>query len=333
MPDSVLSRVNALENPNYLATSGSVGAEEFISVGSFLDGLQTDPTPPSPMNTPIKSALRLGAGLFIATLALTASGQALRTITGFTDLTFARNDDSSLSGVSIGFTPNFFGTSYSTLYLNNNGNVTFNSSLGTYTPFSLIGATGNPIIAPFFGDVDTRGPGNPTMYGTGTLGGHNAFAVNWINVGVYSEQDIFNTFQLVLIDRSDIGVGAFDFEFNYTDINWEAGTASGAPAGGLGGVSAHAGYNSGTGSFFEIPGSGVNGAFVDTNHVSGLIYNQLGTPFDGANLPGRYDFSVRNGEVEPLTPVPEPSTYGILGSMLLCGVVAFRRWRRSSLAA
>ena len=67
--------------------------------------------------------------------------------------------------------------------------------------------------------------------------------------------------------------------------------------------------------------------------MSGLIYNQLGTPFDGANLPGRYDFSVRNGEVEPLTPVPEPSTYGILGSMLLCGVVAFRRWRRSSLAA
>lgn len=285
------------------------------------------------MNATLTNALRLGAGLLLASLALTSSGQSLRSIDSFTDLTFDRNDDNVLSNVDIGFNINFFGNSYSQLYLSNNGNVQFNFADGTYTPYALTGPTGNPIIAPFFGDVDTRGPGNPTMYGTGTLGGHNAFAVNWVNVGVYSELAIFNTFQLVLIDRSDIAAGDFDFEFNYTMINWETGEASGGDANGLGGSSARVGFNSGTGTFFELPGSGVNGAFLDSNLISGLIHNQLGTPFDNATSLGRYDWSVRNGDVVGLNPVPEPSTYGILGSLLLCGVAGFRRWRRNHQAA
>ena len=287
------------------------------------------------MNATITNTLRVGAGLLLASLALTSSAQSLRPITGFTNLTFARNDDNVLSNVSIGFNVNFFGNNYNELFLSNNGNVQFNFADGTYTPFSLVGATGNPIIAPFFADVDTRGlDSNTTQYGTGTLGGHNVFAVNWERVGVYSVLPIYNTFQLLLIDRSDTGAGNFDFEFNYTDINWESGQASGSNALGLGGVSVHVGYNSGTGTFFEFPGSGVNGAFLDTNLVSGLIYNQFGTPFDNATSLGRYDFQVRNGIVEnPLQPVPEPSTYGILGSVLLCGVAGFRRWRRSQQAA
>ncbi|MEO6874400.1 MAG: nidogen-like domain-containing protein, partial [Opitutaceae bacterium] len=280
----------------------------------------------------------IAAGLMFASIALTCSASAIRTITGFTNQTFARNDDDVLTGVGIGFGANFFGNTYTTLSLSNNGNVQFNGNDGTFTPYNLTGPTGNPIIAPFFADVDTRDSGevpnggNPTMYGTGTLGGHNAFAANWINVGDYNELPIFNTFQLVLIDRSDTGAGNFDFEFNYTKINWEAGTASGSDNQGLGGTSARAGYNSGTGNFYELPGSGVNGAFLDNNLASGLIHNQFGTPFDNANLNGRYDFSVRNGGVVNVNPVPEPSTYGILGTVLLGGIAMFRRRRRAALS-
>lgn len=287
------------------------------------------------MNARINHAIRLGAGLLLATTALTASAQALRTFTGSTANSFAANDDNVLSGLNIGFGINFFGNTFTQLNLSNNGNVQFNSSFGTFTPFNLTGPTGNPIIAPFFADVDTRAPGSlTTTYGTGTLGGFNAFAANWEHVGVFPSQSIFNSFQLVLIDRSATGAGNFDFEFNYTLINWEAGTASSAPPGGLGGVAARAGFNSGTGTFLELAGSGVNGGFLDTNLVTGLIHNQLGTPFDGANLSGRYDFQVRNGTVTveppPTSAVPEPSTYGLIASAVLVGMVVIRRRKQAA---
>ena len=74
---------------------------------------------------------------------------------GFNSNTLAANDDGSTGAVPIGFTINFFGTNHSTLFVNNNGNVTFNAVLSTFSPFNL-GTTTTPIIAPFFADVDTR---------------------------------------------------------------------------------------------------------------------------------------------------------------------------------
>ena len=94
---------------------------------------------------------------------------------GFEATTFNRNDDGSISA-SIGFTIDFFGTDYSSLSINNNGNVTFDGSLSTYTPFNIITA-GRVIMAPFFGDVDTQVGGDPVRYGSGTVDGRSAFGV------------------------------------------------------------------------------------------------------------------------------------------------------------
>ena len=291
------------------------------------------------MNARLKSALRVSAGLLLASTALTASAQALRTFAGSTANSFPANDDGSTGLVNIGFGINFFGGNFTQLFVNNNGNVTLNSPLGTFTPSGLTSFGSNPIIAPYWADVDTRAPGSlPVTYGTGTLGSFNAFAVNWDHVGVFGEISIFNNFQLVLIDRSDTGAGNFDFEFNYTLVNWETGTASGGNSLGLGGFSAHVGYNSGTGTSFELGSSGVNGAFLDNNLATGLIHNALGTPFDNTVMNGRYDFNVRNGSVtvEPppsLTTVPEPSTYGFIASGVLVGLVALRRRKLASIKA
>ncbi len=253
-----------------------------------------------------------------------AFGQ-IRSFTGFDANTLARNDDGSTGLVNIGFNANFFGTTYTQLFVNNNGNLTFDNALSTFTPFGLSG-TSRVIIAPFFGDVDTRASdSNEVTYGTGTLGGHNAFAANYINVGVFEQLPIHNSFQVVLVDRSDIAAGAFDFEFNFTTINWETGQASGGNSLGLGGNSARVGYSNGSTTSFELAGSGVNGAFLDSNLVSGLIHNSLGTPFDGATMNGRYDFSVRNGTVIGLTGVPEPATYGLFAAVGLLGLVMTRR--------
>ena len=220
---------------------------------------------------------------------------AIRNLPGFTANTLPANDDSSTDRVPLGFTLNFFGTEYNSLFVNNNGNITFDSPLGTFTPFALT-STRQVIIAPFFADVDTQGAGSGVVtYGTDVVDGRPAFGVNWVNVGYFAgHTDKLNSFQLVLIDRSDVAPGSFDIEFNYDKIQWETGDASSGVSG-LGGASARAGYSNGTGApgtFFEIVGSAVNGAFLDSNPSTGLANNRL-----NSTQTGRYLFMVRNSVV------------------------------------
>lgn len=221
--------------------------------------------------------------------------------TGFDFNTLAANDDGSTGLVPLGFDINFFGSGFNETYVNNNGNITFDGPMGTFTPFTITDNT-RKIIAPFFADVDTAVSGsNPVTYGQGLVGTRPAFGVNWINVACFATTGGgYNTFQMVLIDRSDIGAGDFDIEFNYGQIVWETGQASGGDAICQGGTPVHIGYSSGpnaaTGGSFELAGSGVAGYFLDsladgiTANPTGLIYNNR-----NSLQPGRYLFEVRNG--------------------------------------
>jgi Nidogen-like/PEP-CTERM motif len=242
---------------------------------------------------------------------------------GFTTSTLPGNDDGSTGLINTGFATNFYGNTFSQLYVNNNGNVTFNAPLARYTPFGLTTNIGTPIIAAFFGDVDTRNAGSGlTQYGNGLFNGRNAFGVNYINVGYFpTAADKLNSFQLLLVDRSDVTSGDFDIVFNYDKIQWETGSASGGNSG-LGGNSARVGYSNGTGATgtnFELTGSGVNGAFLDGG-PNALISNSL-----NSNVAGRYIFNVRNGEV---VVVPEPSSVLGLFAFGLTGGSAFVARRR-----
>jgi hypothetical protein len=248
---------------------------------------------------------------------------------GFATTTFAANDDDFTGAINLGFSANFYGNTYTQTFVSNNGYVTFNAGQGDFTPTGLgAGYSGQPIIAPFFADVDTRGAGSGlTSYGTGTYAGHNAFGVTWPGVGYFgSHADKLNTFQLILADRSDIAAGDFDIYFNYDQIQWETGDFNGGN-GGLGGTSAAAGFNAGTGApntYAELIGSLVNGAFLDGGPNS-LV---AGTN-DG--VPGQFLFQVRGGEVvvEPNAEVPEPLTLTVFGAGLL-GAAAMRRRQKKS---
>jgi hypothetical protein len=57
--------------------------------------------------------------------------------------------------------------------------------LSDFTPFGLT-STARQIIAPFFADVDTRFAGSAVTFGPGTVDGHVAFGVNWVNVDYFS---------------------------------------------------------------------------------------------------------------------------------------------------
>lgn len=261
---------------------------------------------------------------FIAT-GLTFTSHAGVVRSGFDAGSMGRNDDSSSASRSLGFsnTINFGGTSYSKLYVNNNGNVTFDAALSAFTPFG-VGSLNRAIIAPFFADVDTRNSASGiATYGTSLVDGNEAFGVTWRDVGYYNRKaDKLNSFQLVLINRPDTGAGNFDIEFNYDSIQWESGDGSGG-VNGIGGTSAGIGYANAPGlAAFELPGSGVAGSFLDSNTTTGLIYNS------NIGLNGRYLYHVRDGVVTmcgDLTPIPEPATAGF--GLALAGICLGGRLR------
>jgi len=252
-------------------------------------------------------------------------GQAIRQNAGFNGQQVARNDDGSGPLTPLGFTINFFGKSRSSGYVNNNGNITFDSSLATYTPFGLQ-STQREIIAPFFSDVDTRNAAsNLVTYGQDTVNGHKAFGANYINVGYFNvHADKLNSFQVVLIDRSDTGAGNFDIEFNYGHILWETGDASGG-VNGYGGVSATVGWSNGTtdpGTSYQAPGSLVPGSFLD-NGPFALIRQSANTRVNNSSAPvtGRLMYRARDGVISPgltiISTIPPDATMGTAYSTTL----------------
>ena len=105
---------------------------------------------------------------------------------GFGTNNLAPNDDGS-SGI-IDLTAafpgglRFFGGPYTSCYVNNNGNITFAGPVGAYTPTPFPIAS-QPMIAPYWGDVDTRGDGRPSRNGVYWHLEPGRMVVTWHNTG------------------------------------------------------------------------------------------------------------------------------------------------------
>ncbi|MFK7914724.1 MAG: hypothetical protein AB8B93_12485 [Pseudomonadales bacterium] len=215
--------------------------------------------------------------------------------------------DPSLSGFSV----NYYGNTYDTLFINDNGTLSFGQAFTGSVSESLLDAT-VPVIAGFF----SEGPKRVKI-------GY-AFSAFTIDIDLLDAPGSFNELaraQIVFIDRGD---GNFDLELNYGPI---AGT----------GV-AQAGFGDGFGNGYSLPGSGVAGAFDgDDQDLAGplctptsLTCNAFYTPGLGDDDPltlmpalGRYRFSFVDGVPQELPGAQVPAPASLL--LLLSGLVVLRR--------
>ena len=194
---------------------------------------------------------------------------------------YVANDDSFFGPYPLGFSLNYFGNTYSNFFLNNNGNISFNNGVSSFTPNPLNTTSTAPMIAPYWADVDTRGTGNGNV--TLLTNTPDQVIVTWDRVGYYSQHtDKLASFQLVLrgpnyqvpADEGNIG-------FFYKDIQWETGDASGG-TGGFGGTEATVGFGDGSStvnpSEFSLPGSQQAGIsqLVSNQHLWFNLDNQTG---------------------------------------------------------
>nr|XP_058948028.1 protein mesh-like [Pocillopora verrucosa] len=189
------------------------------------------------------------------------------------------NDDGSSGEIPISTLFPYFDKNHGSLYVNTNGVISFLGAVSQYTPAPFPLGDNRRLISPFWGDVDTR-KGGTVLYRESidsvlldratkdvrrAFLNHQRFSASWIfivtwdRVAFYGAEGNFknkvNNFQAVLVTN-----GRHSFAiFNYNQIVWTTGTASGGTQDGLGGTPAQGGFNAGDGvRFFIIPGSRTN---------------------------------------------------------------------------
>lgn len=172
-----------------------------------------------------------------------------------------RTDDQSTDSIIIPFSFNFFGTLYNKLYINNNGNISFDFP---YSSFNSLSFPSNQVrmMAPFWTDVDTRDSLSGIVYYKITP---TYIIVKWENVGYYyRNSDKLNAFQLIITDGFDTIVPAgSNASYCYGDMQWTTGDGSNG-VNGFGGFPSTTGVNEGNGTdYFQVTRSDAPGLAFD----------------------------------------------------------------------
>ena len=220
---------------------------------------------------------------------------------GASFINFPANDDGSVP-FTLPFNFNLYGTIYTSGWINNNGNITFTSSYGSFTangfPFGI------PMVAPFWADADTRGIGSGTVH---FKINPTHMVVSWDHVGYYSKGvDKLNTYSAVISNGTDsvIGIGN-NVAFYYGDMQWTTGVASGGIAG-IGGTPATVGINK---------GDNVNYLQVGRFGTAGNTYDGPGGNIDGINYVANKCFTFNTSgitnQVPSVSGVPAANTINI----------------------
>ncbi|XP_078337855.1 protein mesh-like isoform X2 [Crassostrea virginica] len=220
------------------------------------------------------------------------------------DVSAPINDDGSSPEIPISTLFPFFDHQHDHLIVNTNGVISFLSTVSTFTPdpFPLDGD--RRLVAAFWGDVDTRKGGvvlyrestDPVILKRASLEIRTyfpkffRFQATWVFIATWDHVAFYgctncekrNTFQEVLITN---GQHSFTI-FNYGDIEWTTGTASGGDAeSGLGGTPAQVGFNAGDGKVFYVVNASRTPDIINITYMSNI------------NIPGKFAFRIDSAQI------------------------------------
>lgn len=196
---------------------------------------------------------------------------------------------------------NFFGNTYSGLYIGSNGYVTFGGGANNYVSNPLNTESILPMIAGSFTDLDSRSDVASNVYINNSTAGQ--IIATWDMLGHYSTNyTVRSTFQVVVrSDQFAIGSGEGQIGFFYASMTDPSSTSAGF-------------------------GDGL--AAVNPGEVAFLSL-QSGTLLSN-NAPRWYNLNNGAPDPEPV-PVPEPGSLALLG-LALAGIAGLRRRKMSAQA-
>lgn len=222
---------------------------------------------------------------------------------------YVANDDSTFA-VTLPFAVSFFGSTYTSAVVSNNGNVQFGTNSGEFISSPLNTQTSFRGIAAYWSDLDSRSdPLGAIAAGTGGSGVYMSASsgqvvFTWDRLG-YFDRDYGNRvqFQLVLNDPSAMAAGEGSIGFFFGGMQGQSSRPSRTAAIGFGdGLSA-----------------------INPGEVS-LASGISGDVAAYANRAGHVWFNTDSGGT-PVQNVPEPASLGLAAAAF--GALGWVRRRRS----
>eukprot|EP00106_Octopus_bimaculoides_P008125 XP_014775567.1 PREDICTED: alpha-tectorin-like [Octopus bimaculoides] len=206
---------------------------------------------------------------------------------GTNDQMLSNTDDISSNEIHLRLPIAFYDKKYNSIFVNNNGHLTFETELPNYQSMLII-PTGFKMIAPFLADVDTSRTGRVYYRETqnrdlifkiqSLIARHfpsvrfrarSLFIATWHEVGYFSQKyDKTNTFQVVIASSGDDSFVLF----NYDDkIEWIKGEGKGPHPD----PPVQMGFDSGADHYQRLPYSGSDEAAYVAKYLLVLFKSYL----------------------------------------------------------
>ncbi|CAB4957287.1 MAG: S8 family serine peptidase [Actinobacteria bacterium] len=285
------------------------GGEVAATYDKAINGLAVSMTPAEAMTMRTRAdvtAIERDLPVSIGTAYDDSGSGAIVTDSGCAANSMSRNDDYGTESIDVSAvtTANWYGSAYTSIYINNNGGFAWNDGLGPFTSYQSVNlsTTLRPLVLPVFTDIDTTNAATTVVQfgplGT-TFGGRQAYCVNWVNVGHYNASGPVYSAQALIVNRDDRRVGDVDIVFNYSNIatstySLEIGFA----------------VPSDRTKSVRFSGSGTTPTpFFNTGSsplISGQVTPPSGSPYTAKS--GRYVYQITNSASASATPTPTPTS-------------------------